>query len=888
MRLATLLVLVIFACQPLCLLGGVKGLFTRLKDMFPAAISPMSLDPSAGGALDCEHMCIDMNAVLHNVASRKYKNLEKCIANLAFRIITYQRLCRPRKSVVFALDGPAPVAKILAQRKRRLSSARSRSKKKGKASAILTTHITPGTPLMRKFNDEVLALAFRQAMHIRTGKGRRFFVSNSEAPGEGELKIIDWILHNVKNREDRIIIVAQDSDVVVQALALVSRFPFVRVIFPTNGMSGGEADVVDVSQLLIGFRDMVSNGEEEGPESGEDLHALALDMMFIITLCGNDYLPRLRGSTFETLLQCYKECRRLEPGFRLINGRKKAVDAEAFRLLLAAVTVVGPKPIINEEAIPMPHPKSALAMIEAELRADQASEASELDDEDLEDAESADLDDDDIIDPSRVHVVLEDSLLQKGETMWIMKNERDYVGGVEEVSASEDQRAFTCTMALLNESVTVGPYGSSRSAKIQAALSLLDRFPEAREKYDFSIVKWRATRRFFEERLGNRQQDARRFLEGVLFTVQMYLDGQCQDYSFQYPFPLAPTCVELLDLLRSYTSEDTGARAVPPLARSPSSKAWATPSKVAAMAVLSKADAVAMPEELRELATSDSSPVFDMYEDVSGLLFSLQRLLEAVEQRDPEVLSNYPKEFFCTDEAWDGGPVDASDRRPSRNVWTEIQRAPPGRAQKREADALFKEMYGEEIPASDSIVRRWILNDTAAGRSRADYAKPDTIMVSAARFGNSDAGGNTGRRWKIASRSEQKESSRSMTKNPRDAEAGAVASQVTGRSSFPSSSGVSKAIEDLDALEGELHSQLRQLQDESEQSERTKGEMMKRIKQLEKLREQQLSAAILDELEMMTSRKGSSTQLGVACRRRAMPWRPGLSSGRRAGPLRLR
>eukprot|EP00878_Enallax_costatus_P028898 GHUV01031256.1.p1 GENE.GHUV01031256.1~~GHUV01031256.1.p1 ORF type:complete len:123 (+),score=22.48 GHUV01031256.1:183-551(+) len=65
-----------------------------------------------------DHLYIDMNSVLHNVL-RKAENYDKYHALLHKRLDMILRLTNPRKSVMLAIDGPAPLAKLITQRERR-------------------------------------------------------------------------------------------------------------------------------------------------------------------------------------------------------------------------------------------------------------------------------------------------------------------------------------------------------------------------------------------------------------------------------------------------------------------------------------------------------------------------------------------------------------------------------------------------------------------------------------------------------------------------------------------------------------------------------------------------------------------------------------------------
>ena len=70
-----------------------------------------------------DHVYFDLNEFLHT-ASRKASDEKHLFKRFLKDLSRVLRVCVARKSIFLALDGPAPLAKLITQRKRRLQHAR--------------------------------------------------------------------------------------------------------------------------------------------------------------------------------------------------------------------------------------------------------------------------------------------------------------------------------------------------------------------------------------------------------------------------------------------------------------------------------------------------------------------------------------------------------------------------------------------------------------------------------------------------------------------------------------------------------------------------------------------------------------------------------------------
>lgn len=674
----------------------------------------------AGIQLSCDHLCLDMNALLHN-AVIDANDEEHMVRIIAKRVVGHQRLVRPRRSVVLALDGSAPMAKIFTQRQRRLASARrenmrkrtgadaKKRKKKGKGrasdSGLSTLQLTPGTTLMRRLGDEVLALAMRLCMHTRSPASRRVYVSNAEAPGEGEIKIIDWIRRAVLDPNDRIIVIAQDSDLLVQCLSLVSEYPNVQVLLPQPGAKGVLVSIKKFAELakemLLPPEQLAAlaaegggSGRKGAPPTG-DPSGVEADVAFLLLLQGNDYIPKMRGADFERLFECYRRVRARNPSMRLVDVERCTASADALCEILEDLEANMPAlAAIKADALDQPpHPMTMLSNMGAQLEP-----------------------------PSRVEVEIEDVAAPPEE-----------LEGPEPQSgrATPKGRGFVCTISVGGETLRTGPFHEARAAKLEGARALLSRFPEWQERYDTALAIWEDAsegRRQRREAQDGKVMDPEAYLVGMLFTYQMYKDGRCPDFAYHYPFPLAPSPSELLEALRARRAAGEGSGE--PLA-APSRGTNPLPPRLAAMAVLPANEAGCMPEGLSSLALEEDSPIRDMYDDASGLRFNVSRLLDAVERSAARELEGLPKEAYGSEATTVAGAA-AGGRAVeyvSRDLWAVTQArgaalrfGARGETMVREGkgSAPFRsrcvQMYGEEMPAAGTIVGHWIENDLEGGK----------------------------------------------------------------------------------------------------------------------------------------------------------------------------
>jgi len=221
---------------------GIKGLNTWISTTFPGVMQATQEGKGGGkggkgkgggkggGApTPYDHVLFDANGIVHQ-ACRKRPNEREVIRSIVQELDSLLRAFPPRMSVLIALDGPGPTAKLLEQRKRRidrvLKSARDAeaaipgsaeairreelalfegrpppSQKKPRRKGFDSLQVTPGTLFMLRLRE---ALEWYAASRVagemsvlQPGGGAAppplIFVSGADVPGEGELKLLQHL-----------------------------------------------------------------------------------------------------------------------------------------------------------------------------------------------------------------------------------------------------------------------------------------------------------------------------------------------------------------------------------------------------------------------------------------------------------------------------------------------------------------------------------------------------------------------------------------------------------------------------------------------------------------------------------------------------------------------
>ena len=250
--------------------------------------------------IDIDTFLIDLNGIFHTSAQKtfKYGNfappasllrkavkaqpIEKltlnCYNDIVNTIDSLVAITRPKKTLVLAIDGVAPMAKQQQQRQRRYKSAIENA---STASAFNATCISTGT----KFMDGLSAHINAHISHkISSGEWNfEVIFSNDKCPGEGEHKLINYI-RTLGGEKDTFCLNALDADLFMLSLGTMKEnFYLLR-----EEMYNPAIDYmyVDIGRTR---KQLVRNFGKENDEA----FTVVKDFILVCFLCGNDFLPNI-------------------------------------------------------------------------------------------------------------------------------------------------------------------------------------------------------------------------------------------------------------------------------------------------------------------------------------------------------------------------------------------------------------------------------------------------------------------------------------------------------------------------------------------------------------------------------------------------------------------
>jgi hypothetical protein len=298
---------------------GIPGFSTWLRQRYPEAFE----DPKQGGQASTvghDAVYIDLASTLHTVTRKAY-------SRNAFHVLLHRRLDElidslgPKKRVVIAMDGPAPLAKLLEQRRRRKKEADKttlnedeeeeediknnerrgyRHGKKGHgANRVSSLFLTTGTLFMLEVHNSLICYIIKRLGDPKY-EHLEYEFSDSTVKGEGELKIVSRLLQHDHNDAESHAVVGADSDLLL--MTMIASRPHVYVVddLPRRkGKKGGKqkkAKVFKSDDLAAIWKESLLKQDP----AHEDVSILARDLTLLAILSsGNDYLPGCQGLTLK-------------------------------------------------------------------------------------------------------------------------------------------------------------------------------------------------------------------------------------------------------------------------------------------------------------------------------------------------------------------------------------------------------------------------------------------------------------------------------------------------------------------------------------------------------------------------------------------------------------
>jgi hypothetical protein len=327
-------------------LHGIRGFRSWFESQFPDAMSTIEHSHKKKQTETFHHVLVDMNQLLH-IVLRRSRSEGHALTLLIQELDKCFEIASPQVSIVLAFDGPPAAAKLATQRQRRLGTVIRAERKKARIELLKlrgvmpqkknghkknrnkaekeeeTLKITPGTEFMDRAHEALLYWAWQRLENPQGKLSKcRIYISPSTVPGEGEVKLLDWLIQagsdektigRVMNKGqleierhrrlvkpgESVAILGGDSDLVLEGLIVPPTITHnVFVILPNTGRTSYVVSLWETTLTLGNYL-----GKAFDPS---DIMRVRTDLVLLLIMNGNDYLPKLRGSAgFNKLFHSY-------------------------------------------------------------------------------------------------------------------------------------------------------------------------------------------------------------------------------------------------------------------------------------------------------------------------------------------------------------------------------------------------------------------------------------------------------------------------------------------------------------------------------------------------------------------------------------------------------
>lgn len=286
---------------------GVPKLFKTLTNRYPKILFS-KLQPKT----IIHHLFFDLNCLIHPVCAKHNDKTEIEMFEEIYNYIEYVKsqvenhLCSTSKIYLF-MDGVAPFAKILQQRQRRF-----RAKNTNTNSTWDSNAISPETYFM------INLTKFLETKYI---SNQSFVISSTNQVGEGEHKIVDYLMNNVHSQQN-ICIYGLDADLILLSWCVLLkkhtmslRLYLIREVQNFGIFKSTEKfHFMSINELLKSFMN----------ECKGNVYQECVDFILLTIFLGNDFLPNLFGVSLnfnglDILLNNYRLIKSENPNYFLVD-----------------------------------------------------------------------------------------------------------------------------------------------------------------------------------------------------------------------------------------------------------------------------------------------------------------------------------------------------------------------------------------------------------------------------------------------------------------------------------------------------------------------------------------------------------------------------------------
>jgi hypothetical protein len=287
---------------------GIKDFQPYIKKTYPDACSLTFTK-------HCDNLYVDLNWVLHHVC---YTSTS--VEDMLDRLRDYLRVLvagtKPKKRLILAADGPAPLAKMILQRKRRLESIKTLNDEEAiDLDKKLNLYLSPGTEFMSRLEKSLEGFY----TYIKKTYSIDILTYIIDAD-EGELKI-KYHLQKIqkKNPTETHVVYSGDSDMILLLFTCSDLSKIYQIVNKNLTIDFGKLYCTHIKKF----------GTTENTKN---------DFVLINLLMGNDYLPKVVGINIDSLWKAYGELTSIYPfGLIKYENMKLTVDQLFFHDLLYIV-----------------------------------------------------------------------------------------------------------------------------------------------------------------------------------------------------------------------------------------------------------------------------------------------------------------------------------------------------------------------------------------------------------------------------------------------------------------------------------------------------------------------------------------------------------------------
>jgi 5'-3' exonuclease len=260
--------------------------------------------------IDSKYFFIDFNSIIHVISAQYLSDINKkkekinldtfnnnVIDLIKIYIINLLKNNIYSKNLHYLglfIDGIPSMAKMHEQKKRRyVSDFINELLKQEKLHYNWDkNNISPATNFMKLLELQLDSKEFNLLINKTCPNMKKYFVSNTNEAGEGEMKIINYIRKNLKDTTDDILVYSPDSDMIILLMLLKQNTLLLRY----DQQKSKDSD----KQMILNFIEinnfknvLVNYCYHKLDKTSINRNNLLNDIIFITTVFGDDFLPKL-------------------------------------------------------------------------------------------------------------------------------------------------------------------------------------------------------------------------------------------------------------------------------------------------------------------------------------------------------------------------------------------------------------------------------------------------------------------------------------------------------------------------------------------------------------------------------------------------------------------